>query len=53
MLGVKYFPYRKNNKDDKIWNKIIHIPPFVLNVLDNADKAFEKLKEYNDKIELL
>lgn len=53
MLGVKYFPYRKNNKDDKIWNKIIHIPPFVLNVLDNADKAFEKLKEYDNKIELL
>lgn len=53
MLGVKYFPYRKNNKDDKIWNKIIHIPPFELNVLDNADKAFEKLKEYDNKIELL
>ena len=53
MLGVKYFPYRKNNKDDKIWNKIIHIPPFVLNELDNADKAFEKLKEYDNKIELL
>jgi len=53
ILGTKYFPYRKNNLDGHQWRTIMNIPKFDLNILDNADVAFEKLKDYKDKISLL
>lgn len=53
ILGTKYFPYRKNNLDGHQWKTIMNIPKFDLNILDNADDAFKKLKDYKDKIALL
>jgi hypothetical protein len=53
ILGTKYFPYRKNNVDNQRWKNIINIPKFDLNLEDNADEVFEKLKVYKDKISLL
>jgi hypothetical protein len=53
ILGTKYFPYRKNNVDNQRWKNIINIPKFDLNIEDNADEVFEKLKVYKDKISLL
>jgi hypothetical protein len=50
ILGTKYFPYRKNNLDGHQWKTIIKLPKFDLNILDDADSAFEKLKDYKDKI---
>ena len=53
ILGTKYFPYRKNNADKEQWKTIIKLPKFDLNILDNADDAFKKLKDYKDKILLM
>jgi hypothetical protein len=53
IMGNRYFPYRKNNADGQQWKPIIKLPNFDLNVLDNADVAFAKLKEYKDKIDNL
>jgi hypothetical protein len=50
ILGTKYFPYRKNNLDRQQWKTIIKLPMFDLNTSDDADIAFEKLKDYKDKI---
>jgi hypothetical protein len=50
ILGTKYFPYRKNNLDRQQWKTIIKLPRFDLNTSDDADVAFEKLKNYKDKI---
>ena len=53
IIGTKYFPYRKNNADGQRWKTVLNLPKFNLNVLDNVDDAFAKLKEYRDKIGLL
>ena len=53
IIGAKYFPYRKNNADGQRWKTILNLPKFNLNILDNVDDAFDKLKEYRDKIGLL
>ena len=53
MIGNRYFPYRKNNSNGQQWNEIITLPVFDLNILDDADKAFAKLKKYKDEIALL
>jgi len=53
MIGNRYFPYRKNNSNGQQWNDIITLPVFDLNILDDADKAFAKLKKYKDEIALL
>ena len=53
IIGTKYFPYRKNNADGQRWKTILNLPKFNLNVLDNVDEAFDKLKEYREKIGLL
>ena len=53
ILGTKYFPFRKNNANDKQWKTILKLPKFDLNILDNANVAFVKLKDYKDKIALL
>lgn len=53
IIGTKYFPYRKNNADGQRWKTVLNLPKFNLNVLDNVDEAFDKLKEYREKIGLL
>jgi hypothetical protein len=53
IMGNRYFPYRKNNADGQQWKPIIKLPNFDLNVLDDADVAFAKLKDYKDKIDNL
>jgi hypothetical protein len=53
ILGAKYFPYRKNNADGQQWKTIINIPKFDLDISDNAEEAFKKLKDYKEKIALL
>ena len=53
IIGNRYFPYRKNNADGQQWKPVVKLPKFDLNVLDDADVAFAKLKEYKDKIDLL
>lgn len=53
MLGNRYFPYRKNNVDGQPWKQIVKLQKFDLNILDDANLAFIKLKEYKDKIDLL
>jgi len=50
ILGAKYFPYRKNNADGQQWKSIIDIPKFDINIEDNAEEAFEKLKKYKEEI---
>lgn len=52
-ISDKYFPNRKNNKDGQKWEKVIQIPEFILDVNDDGDVAFEKLKKYREKITLL
>ena len=54
MLGVKYFPYRKNNKDGERWKEIVKLPEFDLNFSDTKDVVFKKLTDYkNNKIAVL
>lgn len=48
MLGVKYFPYRKNNKDGELWNEVVKLPEFKFSYSDTKDIVFEKLKDYKD-----
>ena len=48
MLGVKYFPYRKNNKDGELWNEVVKLPEFKFSYSDTKDVVFEKLKDYKD-----
>jgi hypothetical protein len=50
ILGTKYFPYRKNNDDKQRWKTILKLPKFDLNISDDADFAFKKLKDYKDKL---
>ena len=52
-LVDKYYPNRKNNKDGQRWKKVVQIPAFDLNVNDDADVAFDKLKKYREKISIL
>jgi hypothetical protein len=44
IMGNRYFPYRKNNADGQQWKPVVKLPNFDLNVLDDADVAFAKLK---------
>lgn len=53
LISDKYYPNRKNNKDGERWKKVIQIPAFDLDVNDDGDVAFEKLKKYKEKITLL
>jgi hypothetical protein len=53
IMGNRYFPYRKNNADGQQWKPVVKLPNFDLNVLDDADVAFAKLKDYKDKIDNL
>jgi hypothetical protein len=54
MLGVKYFPYRKNNNDGERWKEIVKLPQFDLNFSDTKDVVFKKLTDYkNNKIAVL
>jgi hypothetical protein len=54
MLGVKFFPYRKNNKDGERWKEIVKLPQFDLNFSDTKDVVFKKLTDYkNNKIAVL
>jgi hypothetical protein len=54
MLGVKYFPYRKNNKDGERWKEIVKLPEFDLNFSDTKENVFKKLTDYkNNKIAVL
>jgi hypothetical protein len=48
MIGNRYFPYRKNNANGQQWKSIVNLKKFDLNVLDDADKAFAKLKKYKE-----
>ena len=48
MLGVKYFPYRKNNKDGELWNEVVKLPEFKFSYSDTKYVVFEKLKDYKD-----
>ena len=50
MLGVKYFPYRKNNNDGEQWKKIVKLPEFDLKFKDTKDVVFKKLKDYKNNI---
>ena len=50
MLGVKYFPYRKNNNDGERWKKIVKLPEFDLKFSDTKEKVFKKLKDYKNNI---
>ena len=57
MLGVKYFPYRKNNNDGEQWKKIVKLQEFdVKNGIngikfsDTKDVVFKKLKDYKNNI---
>lgn len=50
MLGVKYFPYRKNNNDGERWKKIVKLPEFDLKFTDTKEKVFKKLKDYKNNI---
>ena len=53
IIGTKYFPYRKNNADGQRWKTVLNLQKFNLDILDNVDDAFAKLKEYREKIALL
>lgn len=53
LISDKYYPNRKNNKDGQLWKKIIQIPEFDLDLEDEGDVAFAKLKKYREKISLL
>ena len=53
IIGNRYFPYRKNNADGQQWKPIVYLPKFDFNILDDADVAFAKLKEYKDKLDIL
>lgn len=48
MIGNRYFPYRKNNADGQQWKAVVNLKKFDLNVLDDADTAFAKLKKYKE-----
>ena len=50
MLGVKYFPYRKNNNDGERWKKIVKLPEFDLKFKDTKEKVFKKLTDYKNNI---
>lgn len=52
-LKDKYYPNRKNNKDGERWKKVAQIPAFDLDVNDDGDVAFDKLKKYREKLTLL
>ena len=49
-LKDKYYPNRKNNKDGERWKKVAQIPSFDLDVNDDGDVAFDKLKKYREKL---
>ena len=49
IIGNRYFPYRKNNADGQQWKPVVFLPKFALNVLDDADTTFAKLKKYKDE----
>ena len=49
-LVDKYYPNRKNNKDGERWKKVVQIPSFDLDVNDDGDVAFDKLKKYREKL---
>ena len=48
MIGNRYFPYRKNNATGQQWKAVVNLQKFDLNVLDDADTAFAKLKKYKE-----
>jgi hypothetical protein len=50
MLGVKYFPYRKNNNDGERWKEIVKLQQFDLNFSDTKDVVFKKLRDYKNNI---
>lgn len=50
MLGVKYFPYRKNNNDGERWKKIVKLQEFDLKFSDTKEKVFKKLTDYKNNI---
>ena len=50
MLGVKYFPYRKNNNDGERWKKIVKLREFDLKFSDTKEKVFKKLTDYKNNI---
>lgn len=49
MIGNRYFPYRKNNDTGQQWKAVVNLQKFDLNVLDDADTAFAKLKKYKEE----
>ena len=49
-LMDKYYPNRKSNKDGERWKKVVQIPSFDLDVNDDGDVAFDKLKKYREKL---
>jgi hypothetical protein len=50
LMSDIYYPNRKNNKDGERWKKVIQVPAFDLDINDDGDVAFEKLKKYKDLI---